>query len=150
MPFFIQKKNTELRSIVFILFVMKKMHNLQSETNQVGYFEQSEENEMFAKRLVSAISKGNDRVSLTLTEKGAVAFARELSECILSENATQVAGDSGDNGALLTKREVMDRFGVSSTTLWLWGKRHYLIPVKIGRKVFYRLNDINKLCDNKL
>ena len=62
---------------------MIKTNFLQSETNKVGCFESSEEKEMFARGLVSAISKGNDRISFTLTEKGAIAFARELSECIL-------------------------------------------------------------------
>ena len=97
---------------------MIKDNFLQREANQLGYFDQSEESELFAKQLVSAISKGNDRISLTLTEKGVIAFARELSNRILS---------------------------VSSTTLWLWEQKQYLIPVKIGRKIFYRAMDIQKL-----
>ena len=84
---------------------MIKTNFLQSETNKVGCFESSEENEMFAKGLVSAISKGNDRISFTLTEKGAIAFARELSECILAENAAQASGKGGDDGTVLPKQE---------------------------------------------
>ena len=110
---------------------MIKTNFLQSETNKVGCFESSEENEMFAKGLVSAISKGNDRISFTLTEKGAIAFARELSECILAENAAQASGKGGDDGT------------------WQWDKSRYLVPVKIGRKVFYRKGDIDKLYDYK-
>ena len=48
---------------------MSYNNNLQREADQVGYFDPNEESEMFAKRLVSAISKGNDHISLTLTEK---------------------------------------------------------------------------------
>ena len=128
---------------------MIKTNFLQSETNKVGCFESSEENEMFAKGLVSAISKGNDRISFTLTEKGAIAFARELSEYILAENAGQASGKGGDDGTLLPKQEVMETLGVSSTTLWQWDKSRYLVPVKIGRKVFYRKGDIDKLYDYK-
>ena len=51
---------------------MIKTNFLQSETNKVGCFESSEEKEMFAKGLVSAISKGSDRISFTLTEKGSL------------------------------------------------------------------------------
>ena len=128
---------------------MIKDNNFAKEANQVSYFEPSEESELFAKRLVSAISPGGDHIPLTLTEKGAIAFARELSECLLAEKAAQASEDHEDESALLTKQEVMDRIGVSSTTLWLWEKKDYLVPVKIGRKVFYRQGDINKLCENK-
>ena len=34
-------------------------------------------------------------------------------------------------------------------TLWQWDKSRYLVPVKIGRKVFYRKGDIDKLYDYK-
>ena len=125
---------------------MSYNNNLQREADQVGYFDPNEESEMFAKRLVSAISKGNNHISLTLTEKGAIAFARELSECILAEKAAQTTDKQEDDSALLTKQEVMDRLDVSCTTLWLWEKKNYLMPVKIGRKVFYRTGDINRLC----
>ena len=96
---------------------MSYNNNLQREADQVGYFDSNEESEMFAKRLVSAISKGNDHISLTLTEKGAIAFARELSECILAEKAAQTTDKQEDDSALLTKQEVMDRLDVSCTTL---------------------------------
>lgn len=132
-----------------IQFDMIKDNVFAKDANQVGYFEPSEESELFAKRLVSAISKGSDHISLTLTEKGAIAFARELSECLLAEKAAQASEDHEDEGVLLSKQEVMDKIGVSSTTLWLWEKKDYLVPVKIGRKVFYRIADINKLCENK-
>lgn len=118
------------------------------DADQVGYFEPSEESELFAKRLVSAISKGGDHISFTLTEKGAIAFARELSECILAGNAAS-SSKKEDEESLLTKQEVMDGIGVSSTTLWLWEKKKYLLPVKIGRKVFYRAEDILKLRNGK-
>ena len=78
---------------------MSYNNNLQREADQVGYFDPNEESEMFAKRLVSAISKGNDHISLTLTEKGAIAFARELSECILAEKAAQTTDKQEDDSA---------------------------------------------------
>ena len=56
-----------------------------------------------------------------------------------------MASKENHDDAPLTKKEVMDRLGVSSTTLWNWKNDRYLLPVKIGRKIFYRLSDINKL-----
>ena len=125
---------------------MIKDNFLQREANQLGYFDQSEESELFAKQLVSAISKGNDRISLTLTEKGVIAFARELSNRLLAERAEQhVSNSNDDDKTLLSKQQVMEILSVSSTTLWLWEQKQDLIPVKIGRKIFYRAMDIQKL-----
>ena len=66
----------------------------------------------------------------------------------MAENAT-TASKEKDDDALLTKKEVMERLGVSSTTLWNWKNDRYLLPVKVGRKVFYRLSDINQLLGGK-
>ena len=115
------------------------------DADQVGYFEPSEESELFAKRLVSAISKGGDHISLTLTEKGAVAFAREFSERLLAEKSQKHDSDIDKQEELIPKSEVMKMLSVSSTTLWLWNNNKYLPQVNIGRKVFYRAKDIQKL-----
>jgi hypothetical protein len=39
----------------------------------------------------------------------------------------------------------MSRLGVTHATLWNWEKKHYLMPVKIGRKVFYHSGDVDNL-----
>ena len=113
--------------------------------DQVGYFEPSEESEMFAKRLVSAISKGGDHISLTLTEKGAIAFAPELSDRLLAEKSQKAESNVDNQEDLIPKSEVMKMLSVSSTTLWLWNNNKYLPQINIGRKVFYRAEDIQKL-----
>ena len=125
---------------------MIKPNAFAKDADQVGYFEPSEESELFAKRLVSAISKGNDRISLTLTGKEVIACALELSNRLLAERAEQhVSNNNDDDKTLLSKQRVMEILSVSSTTLWLWEQKQYLIPVKIGRKIFYRAMDIQKL-----
>ncbi len=47
--------------------------------------------------------------------------------------------------ASLTRREVMERLGVSETTLVRWDNSGYLRPVKVGRKVLYRPQDVDNL-----
>ena len=120
----------------------------QSSADQDGYFDSSNDDKLFAKQLVAAISRGDKHISLTRTGKSVIAFAREISQCILAENAAKASGKKDDD-ELLTKKEVMERLGVSSTTLWNWKNDRYLLPVKIGRKIFYRLSDINKLREGK-
>ncbi len=36
----------------------------------------------------------------------------------------------------------MEKFGVCHTTLWNWARTGVLIPVKVGRKIHYRLSDV--------
>ena len=48
-----------------------------------------------------------------------------------------------DDEVYLSRNEVMEIFGVSSTTLWRWS-RDYLVPEKIGNSVRYRMSDIQK------
>ena len=124
---------------------MTKYNFMKQEADKVSNFDPNDESELFAKHLVSVIAKGEQRISLTLTEKGAIAFARELSERILAENSLQMAEEKEDEDELLTKQEVKEKFNVSDTTLWLWAKKNYLVPVKIGRKVMYRTSDIYRL-----
>ena len=40
---------------------------------------------------------------------------------------------------------VIDLLGVCDATLWHWARSGYLVPVKLGRRVFYRRTDIQLL-----
>lgn len=46
---------------------------------------------------------------------------------------------------LLTKKEVMKKFGVCDTTLWHWRNKGYLEAVKVGRSVRYRQSDVERV-----
>ena len=35
--------------------------------------------------------------------------------------------------------------GVTTATLWRWAKSGYLIPIKVGRKNYYRKTDIDQI-----
>ena len=78
--------------------------------------------DLYANRLVSQIKNSGDRIDLTFTGEGALAFARAL---------------------------VMSKLGVTHATLWNWANKNYLVPVKVGRKVFYHKADIDHLCESK-
>lgn len=120
---------------------------LQGNADKVGNLDTVTEEALLAKQLVSQIVKGSDHISLTLTAKGIAALTRELSERLLAEKAAHA--DCETDEGLLTKQQVMETLSVSSTTLWLWEQKGYLIPVKIGRKVFYRSKDISNLRNGK-
>ena len=46
---------------------------------------------------------------------------------------------------LISVKEAVFLLNVDRSTLWHWEKRNFLLPVRIGRKVYYRMADIKKL-----
>ena len=99
--------------------------------------------QLLANNLVSEIIKSKNHISVTLTGEGVIAFAKALRETPKQEPNVE----QGERPALnlIPKRDVMERLKVTHATLWNWEKKKYLLPVKIGRRVFYRSEDINKL-----
>lgn len=50
---------------------------------------------------------------------------------------------------LLSRDETMEKFRISSATIWRWKKCGYLVPIKVGSMDRYRLSDINALLAKK-
>lgn len=50
---------------------------------------------------------------------------------------------------LVPKDEAQEVLHTSDVTLWRWEKKGYLIPVRIGGKIFYKTEDIDALQENK-
>lgn len=68
----------------------------------------------------------------------------EAARTIVAETIqAEAAAAPKDDEVYLSRNEVMEIFGVSSTTLWRWS-RDYLVPEKIGNSVRYRMSDIQK------
>jgi len=108
------------------------------------------EEELLASRLVSEVRKSPDHVSFTLTGFGVLAFAKamrlsELEERQVSklEEKTSVFPDADNE--LVSKSDVIKGLRVTHTTLWKWEKTGYLKPVRVGKRVYYRRDDIKAL-----
>lgn len=61
----------------------------------------------------------------------------------IQELEESISKSNNDN--LVPLKEVAETLNVSRCTLNRWNKDGYLVPIKIGRKVFYRQNDINEI-----
>ncbi len=46
---------------------------------------------------------------------------------------------------LIPRNTTIERLNVDPSTLWRWEKQKYLLPVRIGGKVYYRKSDIDNL-----
>lgn len=89
------------------------------------------------------VAAGITDFNVTLKYEDLVAMNDNLIEKILDKIVPAAADSAVDK--LLTKPEVMQKFGVCHTTLHNWAKSGVLVPVKVGRKIHYRLGDVQEL-----
>lgn len=77
-----------------------------------------------------------------------IVSAQDLIDVIdtsVKKTIQELMGNMPMSDKLIPLKEVAETLNVSRCTLNRWNKDGYLIPIKIGRKVFYRQNDINEI-----
>ena len=75
---------------------------------------------------------------------------RKIKEELLEElKAYRPEASVPDDEVLLSREETMEKFKVSSATIWRWSKKGYLLPIKVGSLNRYRLSDIKALLVKK-
>lgn len=90
--------------------------------------------------LYSLIQSGVTGLTLNVTIEDLSNFATNLIDAAKAQLLPIMVRAAEED--YLTKKEVMEKFGVCHTTLYNWAKNRYLVPVKIGRKIFYRQRDV--------
>lgn len=85
-------------------------------------------------------------VSLQVQPADLIEFGERLINQTMQRmaEASKVASDERISAA-----EAAERLGVSLNTLWRWERQKYLIPTRIGRRVYYRAGDIEALAGNR-
>lgn len=85
-------------------------------------------------------SESNVQIVVTLSD------LKEFALTIVSEAMAAKEAEKKEE-KYLTPDDVADMVGVSKNTLWRLVKKKYLIPIKFGRKSFYKQSDINKILE---
>lgn len=93
------------------------------------------------------VESGITDFNITVKYSDLVALGDHLVERVLDEVVPAAADNAVEK--LLTKPEVMEKFGVCHTTLHNWAKAGVLVPVKVGRKIHYRLGDVQALLERR-
>ena len=89
-------------------------------------------------------------ITISIKASDLLAAGRTLKDEILEElRANQEDRPSAASEQLLSREETMEKFKISSATIWRWKKCGYLVPVKVGSMDRYRLSDINALLAQK-
>ena len=65
------------------------------------------------------------------------------------EAEKQAVADNEHDNELVNADDTAKILGVKKNSLWRWSKNGYLMPVKIGRKCFYKQADIDRIKGNK-
>lgn len=123
---------------VFCFFMFHQTESL----NQSG----TRTNDM--KDLLSILQSGQANIKVEMDGEDLLEFSNDLINRAKSELAAEVAEAAEER--YLTKAQAKEMCGnVCDATLWHWGRKGYLKPVKIGNKVRYRLSDIRRILDQK-
>ena len=125
--------------------MLERKESIQGVAKTIQAWDATQEEMLLTRQLLSNIEKCGDHISITLTGKGVSAIAKVIQSLFGVGDDLSTEDGVPDDDTLISKQDVKERFGVSDTTLWLWGKKNYLVPVKIGRKVMYRLSDIKRM-----
>ena len=89
-------------------------------------------------------------ITISIKASDLLTAGRTLKDEILEElRANQEGHPAQAAEQLLSREETMEKFKISSATIWRWKKCGYLVPVKVGFMDRYRLSDINALLAKK-
>lgn len=130
------------------MMVEKKFNHVESSS--IPVLDVGLEIKLLASQLVSEVRKSPGHYSFTMTDIGIIEFAKAMQLAAREEQAAKMQDASyslfpENDNSLVTKKEAMQGFNVSHTTLWKWQKCGYLVPVKVGKRVYYRRTDIERL-----
>ena len=85
-------------------------------------------------------------VTISVKASDLLTFGRTIKNELLDElKNAKLETEELIKDDMLTREETMERFNISSATLWRWGQNGYLSPVKVGAQVRYRLSEINAM-----
>lgn len=56
--------------------------------------------------------------------------------------------EEANHETYLNVAKVTEMLGVDRSTLWRWSQSQYLVPIKIGGKIRYKMSDINKIINS--
>jgi len=97
--------------------------------------------------MIADLIKQNQNVQLVVS-------ASDLRELFNEWNDEREAEREAERKAMTEVERIssMDAekiLGVTSATLWRWGKTGYLVPIKVGRKNVYLKSDIDRILKSK-
>ena len=73
----------------------------------------------------------------------------EITKRVISEIQEQQKFNKSINDEFLTANQTADFLKVDKSSLWRFERSGYLVPVRVGSKRLYRIEDLNKILQSK-
>lgn len=128
---------------------MRTTEIIQNAASNTGCMDANFEQQLLASQLVSEVHRTPGHVSFTFTDAGVLAFAKAMQMAVVEERSAMQSSSQNlfpeNDEAMISKKDAMIGFNVSHTTLWKWQRSGYLVPVKVGKRVYYKRSDIEQL-----
>ena len=97
--------------------------------------------------MVTENFKNGSQIFMITKEDLQSVFSSMMAEFMEQLKANENKSTTKEN--LLSTEEVRAIFHVQNTALWMWAKRGYLKPIKLGNKNYYKQSDINALLNER-
>ncbi|MDE7025262.1 MAG: helix-turn-helix domain-containing protein [Paramuribaculum sp.] len=97
--------------------------------------------------MINDILENNSNLQLVIGANELKELARIIIDKVRDEFTSEE--DRKNDNTYLTNEAACKMLGKSRGTLWRWEKAGYLIPVKVGKTLKYRLSDVLKIKEGK-
>lgn len=94
---------------------------------------------------IQEIARTNPNVQLIVSVADLKEFAATVARDAVRQFAATVKIQAETTKELMTAEETCEYLGVSRKTLSNWNNAAYLVPTKIGGRVYYKLDDIKNV-----
>ena len=130
---------------------MKKVKNKQENKSSYDIMDSGFERKLLASQLVSAVQNTPDKIAITLTGTGVIEFAREMKLSLKEEKPfikyipSKTSTISIIDNSYVSKKELVENWGMNPHLILRWQKSGLLPAIKIGRQVYYKKEEIEKI-----
>ncbi len=130
---------------------MKKVKNKQENKSSNDIMDSGFERKLLASQLVSAVQNTPDKIAITLTGTGVIEFAREMKLSLKEEKPfikyipSKTSTISIIDNSYVSKKELVEIWGMNPHLILRWQKSGLLPAIKIGRQVYYKKEEIEKI-----
>lgn len=95
--------------------------------------------------ITTLMELGGGNLKLEVTAENLHKFAQDVVEQTLTAKSKAMAGTKAADDTYLNSSQVCEKLGIAKSTLWLWQKRGYITPKKVGGHNRYSMTDVLRL-----
>lgn len=96
---------------------------------------------------IAELAKHCPEVTVSISVRDLMEANKKLVEDVRLSIEKQIRDEQEEK--YLSSDKVCEMLNVSKPTLWRWEKLEYLLPLRVGGKVRYKLSEVKQILSNK-